>query len=539
MKGFLNNKSLRILISASIWLAGFLCIFGAGGQMAHADGKMYSWSMSEDIMRQAEEYGQSAYISYINNQETLLINVNTGKLHNNALWVFPIPADPKNVRLEIIDVLPTFVVGWDLFDQLYDNAGANSPFLYWPLSAVCSPLSIRTFILRSVFSVFFGSEFSDLEQDGITRYESLSKYGITSEVIQAISPEELISYFRQKGLVLDENETLVWKDYFFKNYSFVLSWISDSSVTARALKVTFPTSKIYYPMKPTSSYGQTIIPLSLTVVGYVPKRKSIKSLLNTASDNSINWHIGNSTNNRAELNALNLNNIPDNKHFIYSTLAIKTEARNFTEDLWFSIKSETITSLILFAAFQHVLNSNSSVSLIILCFIAPSLIYYLLVSIIARTKISFKALILFIMCLAIVGLPYAIYLLSRKHLIVPVSSNTDNYPIPSRWWALTLPLGLLDAIIGGLDILKTFITIGQSQALPDGELFRMLLVNYFVFIESPFGSLLMLVGLIINITICLAQIWYFYKQKHPAARFLLISFSIPVCAMLSLFVLLF
>jgi hypothetical protein len=63
--------------------------------------------------------------------------------------------------------------------------------------------------------------------DGVTVYESIEKIGLTTELVSAVNGSSLTEYITSKGLNLPESSKSILDEYTGKEYSFVISWISD------------------------------------------------------------------------------------------------------------------------------------------------------------------------------------------------------------------------------------------------------------------------------------------------------------------------
>ena len=95
-----------------------------------------------------------------------------------------------------------------------------------------------------------------------------------AEVITAKDGQAIYNYFSRKGFNIKEGNISELNSYIGKDYSFIVSWIAPGIVNGktkrrRGIFINFPTSKIYYPLILTSAYGETKMPITIRVLGYV------------------------------------------------------------------------------------------------------------------------------------------------------------------------------------------------------------------------------------------------------------------------------
>jgi hypothetical protein len=108
---------------------------------------------------------------------------------------------------------------------------------------------------------------------------------MTTEVIGTESSTLLDEYLQGKDLSLPAIAAPAIETYIGENFSFVLSWISDTGQFASnnaahrgddgglyyslGVWISFPSEKVFYPLRLTSVYGEDAPPMLLQVVGFV------------------------------------------------------------------------------------------------------------------------------------------------------------------------------------------------------------------------------------------------------------------------------
>lgn len=310
----------------------------------------------------ASESNQQAVITYQNGVEKLAIGITAEKITNDALWIFPVPADPEKVAIEILDKFPNITGGREIKQLAALNIDDQQKFLLstqiYPLPFVFNSQFIYRRYLREISNTIgdIGENLENLENSikDVKVFEHLEKNGVTAELVTAKNIQALGDYLQKKGVNIQPTAIPSLAYYNGKNYSFVISWLTpsqnfknresiintiatvylhldrkDPSIdwsklekltdddllgligelaplqnsnpsrlreiaesmkfgapslfgarggkTIRtedlaknvALLVSFPTKHPFFPLRPTSIYGSTIVPLTIRVSGLV------------------------------------------------------------------------------------------------------------------------------------------------------------------------------------------------------------------------------------------------------------------------------
>lgn len=309
------------------------------------------------------ESNQQAFINYQNGVQKMLISISLSEDSDGSLWLFPIPAEPEDISLDVVTELPD-LNGENIQDLAEREVDTIKGFFY--LSQIYSiNYAIREFIGSSHHSksgylsggpVVGGDFFGDngLEQDVVV-HEHIDKEGITSEIITAKTGEALYEYLRDKEFKIKEGSIAVLDQYIGEEYSFVTSWKETSSKNSgvlssiddifyqrnsvpqkrsvqRGLFVTFPTNKIYFPLLPTSVYGASVIPISLRIVGHVSPKifNDIKPFVKTE------YYLDKFVSLDSDLMAFYGGRRGSNLE--YTKIEIKAPSNHFTDDLWINAR---------------------------------------------------------------------------------------------------------------------------------------------------------------------------------------------------------
>lgn len=308
-------------------------------QVVSADGGGWWWSYGKDEFSPLSQSKQICSIDYKDGTESMLISIRAKLEGEKVVWIFPVSVTPEKTEIDIVKEFPEYG-GYDVKSKAgYTIHEANFPMI---ISQVwSSPFII--FWQMGIFSAGRGG--IGTEKDlGVKIHEHIEKMGLTTELVTSENEEELNNYLQDKGLNLPEESLSVIKEYIGMEYSFVVSWVSDVERYKKeikgdilAVKIKFPTKRIYYPLRLTSIYGEKRIPIVIYVNGYV----SPEFYENIKDTSKVNYYA-------------------NDKGLKYTKININTRSKSFTEDLWIDNKAPVD---ILIADF---ITTNSILSMIVL-----------------------------------------------------------------------------------------------------------------------------------------------------------------------------
>lgn len=244
--------------------------------VAFADGMIHVYDPDMSYWKLQSEESQVAVINFENGIEKMIIAVKTGNLQGQkAVWVFPVPAKPESTKIDITESFP-ILNGVDF--ETKKNTALGGALIAAGMSQVyLAPLMIILLITGGTSGMGMSGQPTDrgsLGQGdtGITVFEHLEKNGLTTEVVTAKNGKALYDYLAGKDLGISTSSKPLLDEYVGKDYSFVVSWVSSSQQLTSAtlgLMVSFPTEKIYFPLKPTRVYESSEIPILVYVLGHV------------------------------------------------------------------------------------------------------------------------------------------------------------------------------------------------------------------------------------------------------------------------------
>ncbi|UCE45668.1 MAG: hypothetical protein JSU93_01950, partial [Methanobacteriota archaeon] len=280
----LMRLSLAIAIAAFLPFPMISCVAADGMMMVYTHDPYEDWDLSVE----ETQYGM---INHVNGEERfiLAIRVNSKTLEEaaGAVWMFAVPAQPESVN---INLMPTIseLNGEKVSDLAKEELCSNLILGYgtqlYPVLMVPLLGNSNSPVTLSDGSRFAG--FGDSSADFVEVAKHVEAQGLTMEVVSTEYAEALDSYLQDRNMRLGNASYSLVEEYIGQDYCFVISWISDadeflaeaniqydrstgSSYFEIGLFTRFPTDRIFYPLRLTSIYGETIVPMLLQVLGYV------------------------------------------------------------------------------------------------------------------------------------------------------------------------------------------------------------------------------------------------------------------------------
>lgn len=428
----------------SSFLAFFLLliVFLLAPRSVFADGMVIWHDPYSNRWDYSEERSQQAFINYEKGMEKMVLSIDLGQRGNDAVWIFPVPADPNKVVIDVLKTLPRFT-GEDISQKAKSNLEVIRPVL---LATQIYTIPFVRLWSGGIYGIPGAGEFNALvgskglggvEQDVIV-YEHLEKEGITSEVITAKTVAGIYDYLRSKNLEIGSGSLPVLNNYIGKDFSFVVSWLStaaeENTPKQKGVFVTFPAEEMYFPMLLTSVYGSKIVPVTIRAVGHVSPKlfQEIKTYTKTE------YFIGNLTLAFGE----DLDNFYSGKEkeLKYTKIEINAPSKFLTQDLWISKNPPIKTYFsILFAKYPTLggvilLAVSSAITAVVTGWVA-------LVGL--RKKIGKLVLIGLSNCFSILGLLITTVLVSTGRKTEGIDSLLAEIKKRGYFWRRKLALTLI------------------------------------------------------------------------------------------------
>ena len=299
--------------------------------LAFCDGRMRVFNPEIQKWELQQMNEQLCVINYENDTQNMLLSIYLNDIKGEkASWIFPVPATPEKVNIDILKGFPIFK-GKTVQDILNSR-----------ISRVCE-LMVST----QIYTLFFLSEQGrglqgrHREALDVTVHQHLEKSGLITELITAENKDDLYIYLKDKGLDVSEEMKYALNDYIGKKYSFVASWISDINKFKKetykqesrnyelSIFLSFPTLKMFFPLQLTSEYGDTRIPMTVYVLGYASPEifESIKA------DTHVDYLYSDFYGVAPDLVKF-FNGTKKMKNFFYTKIFINSVSSNLVQDLW-------------------------------------------------------------------------------------------------------------------------------------------------------------------------------------------------------------
>jgi hypothetical protein len=300
---------------------------------ALADGKAFGRVRDTSSYAPLAESEQRAAILYRDGIERLVIAVNLDlKAEEEALWIFPVPGTPEQTKLDLVDSFPVF-------------KGEN-PFGSARNSLRAVMLAVRTTQIWPLLGELFLPFYSLGGHDGSYSVQTeIEKWGLHTEVVSVGSVEGLAEYMRDRKSQVAPEELRAFEPYLSGGYVLIATWVSSAEQVRKefpqytqrremegrwpCVYVEFPTKKAFYPLRPTSSYGDAWVVLTLFVMGYV--RPETGSGTPPWARPSHFWLDG-----PPQAGPANFLSAMPNGRFPYSVVRCGCPANVYSEDLWFT-----------------------------------------------------------------------------------------------------------------------------------------------------------------------------------------------------------
>lgn len=272
----MNKIFLKTLILTAIF--SFIApLFVSADGMVIMPGD-YGWGFRD-------EESQTAFINYQDGIEKMIISTGLKEDTKDSVWLFPVPAIPQKVVIDVITQTPSWY-GSSVDQKAKHNLEEIKNYLY--LSQIYPSIFRPRYIgyssydtINALPSLGVGEQKTDVAT--IDVYEHLEKEGITTEIITAKTGDAIYTYLKNKNLNIEAGSIPVLDSYVGKDFTFVVSWISEVKnetrineidsyyykASKKGVFVAFPTEKIYFPLMPTSVYESKVVPATIYINGFV------------------------------------------------------------------------------------------------------------------------------------------------------------------------------------------------------------------------------------------------------------------------------
>lgn len=196
---------------------------------ALADGMVIEPYM--DYWRPIDEQSQLAAINYQNGMQKMILSINLNMRDaDEAVWIFPVPALPTNVVIDVVENFPSFY-GYEVVEK--SSADVDSLMLSLRATQIYPIFLENRYstppIMRAFTDAIGGETMAAGVDEGVTVHETIEKHGMTTQIITAKTGEALYEYLGDQGLSIETGSIDVLDSYIGKDYTFVVSWLTPPS----------------------------------------------------------------------------------------------------------------------------------------------------------------------------------------------------------------------------------------------------------------------------------------------------------------------
>jgi hypothetical protein len=302
---------MKLIETAVILLILSTCAVADGGSWVR-------YSYAEDKLSLVPEDRQYSFITYEKGVEELSIAVNIRLNGTEAYWILPLPAKAGDVKVDILSGFP-HLQGYEVKSRVGYYVNQAYPWMVmsqgYPILLIIPIWQLGIFNMGGGGGVVSSGALTD---SGIKVETHLEKDGLTVEVLEADSWNALENYLQKRGVRLPDESKTVIGEYIGKKYSFAVTWVSNvpeytnsRSGGTLSLRTVFPTEKMFYPLRLTSVYGKSLVPVTIYLRGFTTP------LLSSGM-----------------VDFTNVKYFVNEDGMTYTKVVMRTQAENFKEDIW-------------------------------------------------------------------------------------------------------------------------------------------------------------------------------------------------------------
>jgi hypothetical protein len=275
-------EEMRKILSAVAWIVAAMMALPLVAAPAMADGVSWKTTSNPEVWSHVQERSQFSIINYHDGYEKMIISIQVAASElqsgTRMFWLFPIPSNPEDIQVDLVSDVPR-LEGSPYGDKVMETVAADPMWYYCVLGSQLWPV---------IFAPFYVMTLGIGGPGGIGQtvdvFESADKYGLHSEVILADNSSNLQAYLGSQGMTIPGSDLVMITDYINSGFSFVSTRI-DSLQNFRqnatthyqggefyymmGVEVDFPSDEIFFPLKLTSAYGDTDIPITVQVLDFV------------------------------------------------------------------------------------------------------------------------------------------------------------------------------------------------------------------------------------------------------------------------------
>lgn len=237
-------------------------VFGDGFSAHSPFGRpMSSWELST-------EESQVCFITHQLGEQRMILSVVLSAEAEELVWIFPVPADPDEVEIDIVEELPE-IKGINVDDTARKVVKMALDIVR---ACVYVPLPEDYPHPRDSYALG-GALVSKISPDEVVIYEQVNKLGLSTVLVSTRTVDALNGYLEANDVHLPEESLPIINEYIGEDYCFVVSYATpidqNQSEKTIGVQVGFPSDKPYFPLKLTSVYGDMMIPITIYIKNHM------------------------------------------------------------------------------------------------------------------------------------------------------------------------------------------------------------------------------------------------------------------------------
>ncbi len=226
----------KYLFGSFIIALSLISVVAFTSKSAFADGGVLVFDPYSDRWDYSAEKNQQAFINYEDGIQKMILSIGLDdNINNGAVWLFPVPADPSKVAVDILKSMPN-IRGEEISQTAQMNMEDiglllpktqlyTIPFMPYELNHRYGSTYYGDGIMVGAAAGTGASTDGSSVKPDVVVYDHVDKNGITSEIISARTSKGIYEYLNKKGLKVASGSISVLDKYIGKNYSFIASWI--------------------------------------------------------------------------------------------------------------------------------------------------------------------------------------------------------------------------------------------------------------------------------------------------------------------------
>jgi hypothetical protein len=274
---------MRRIFCIAAWIVAAMMAMPVIAAPAMADGISWKTTSNAEVWSHVQERSQFSIINFKDGHEKMIISIQVAESElqsgTRMFWLFPIPSAPQNVSVDLVSDVPR-LEGSPYGNKMWEAVSSDLSWYYCVLGSQLWTVILAPF---SVYTMTLGlGGGGNGQQVGI--FDAADKYGLHTEVISADNTSNLETYLASQGISIPTGDQTIVSDYISSGFSFVSTRIDNlndfrHNATAKTdtsgnyymmgVEADFPSDEIFFPLKLTSAYGDSNIPITVQVLDFV------------------------------------------------------------------------------------------------------------------------------------------------------------------------------------------------------------------------------------------------------------------------------